>query len=70
MKFGEYILDLYCDNDGSRHRGKIEFPQTYTSEYGSICRRRAREDGWILGEKDLCPICSGVKPRKLYVRSK
>jgi hypothetical protein len=65
MIAGGYTLDLYCDRKNDRHKYD-EFPHIYVDEFGSTCRRKAREDGWIL-KKDgaaICPKCSGKTPKK------
>ena len=60
MNAGCYDLALYCDGPGPHEYD--EFPKHYTDELGSVCRRRARKAGWIIGkERDLCPKCSGKK---------
>jgi hypothetical protein len=42
-----------------------EFPHTYIDELGSVCRRNARREGWLLGkEQELCPKCSGKKRKE------
>lgn len=60
MRVDGYTLDLYCDNDSDHHRHN-EFPHTYTDEHGSVCRKNARKEGWIIGRgngKDYCPKCA------------
>lgn len=60
MIVGGYTLDLYCDKESNQHEYD-EFPDTYADEFGSTCRRRARESGWILKRNGtaICPKCSG-----------
>lgn len=65
MIVGAYTLDCYCDNvtpgvNDSRHEYG-EFPHQYVHEYGSVCRKRARADGWLFKRdgKTFCPKCSG-----------
>jgi len=69
---GGYHLDLYCDGyDAARQpvdgvHELQEFPHTFTGELGAACRRQARRQGWLLSEKQqLCPKCSGKKPRRM-----
>lgn len=76
MIVGCYSLDLYCrftgiDNpadyraESEELHGTREFPQNYTDEYGSVCRRNARKDGWKLlrDSTAICPKCvkAGIK---------
>ena len=53
MKAGYYTLDLYCDDCGRKDQ--------FTHELGSACRRIARKVGWVIGAKDVCPVCRGAK---------
>jgi len=71
---GCYTLELYCDNrkpyPEDEVHGYSEFPHQYTDELGSVCRRDARRDGWVLGKGGAatCPKCSGKK-RKPRIKS-
>ena len=59
MIVGGYTLDLYCDHKNKDHEYN-EFPHTYYEQLGSLCRKNARRDGWIL-HKDgtaTCPKCN------------
>ncbi len=66
MWAGCYTLDLYCENYDPKNRGVHdwnEFPHQFTNELGSVCRAKARKEGWII-KKDgtaICPKCSGKK---------
>lgn len=65
MIVGGYTLDLYCDRESKAHEYK-EFPHEYTAELGSVTRRNARRDGWVLNMKEgtaICPKCSGKGPK-------
>ncbi len=65
MLVGCYTLDLYCDNFKAIEHKFGDFPQQYTDEFGSACRRLAREDGWLIkSDKQLCPKCSNKKEKK------
>ena len=61
MQAGCYTLDLYCDVEGCTYNARkgIYGPDQFFSEFGSVCRRKAREAGWKLATKkdprDLCP---------------
>jgi len=62
MIVGCYSLHLYCDMKNDDH-DYFEFPHEYDHELGSVCRKEAKNDGWIL-KKDgtaICPKCSGKK---------
>lgn len=71
MIAGCYSLDLYCDKAKSGEFGTSsddaghafqEFPHQYTDELGSVCRSKARADGWIINLTEgtaICPKCSG-----------
>jgi len=61
MIVGCYVTHLYCDVDSCDY-GKDEF----TGETGGETRRLARDRGWLIGDRDLCPWHSGKtpKPRK------
>lgn len=61
---GCYSLDLYCSNDSNKHKYK-EFPHQYYDEYGSVCRARAKRDGWVFKRNGthLCPKCSGKRAK-------
>lgn len=56
-----YTLDLYCDGDNDKHSWN-EFPHEYLdSERGSVCRRMAREDGWVIrSDEAFCPKCKKI----------
>ena len=60
MRSEGYTLDLYCDVENEAHEWR-EFPHQYFGELGSNCRKRARRDGWLLGDKDVCPKCNAQK---------
>lgn len=42
-----YLLDLYCDRSNPAH-GHANPLATFTGEFGSTCRRKARQRGWVL----------------------
>ena len=59
---GCYTLDLYCDNPDCDRKGFG--PDQYTAETGATCRRNARQRGWLItADRQLCPACSGKKPK-------
>ncbi len=72
MEAGCYTLDLYCDtpdNDpdpGKRIHPFLWFPRQFINEYGSECRRKARETGWVFHRDGTltCPICNGKMTRE------
>lgn len=61
--YSGYTLDLYCDNEEDKLLSGGEYlnehSAQYTGELGSECRSRARQHGWIIGKRVLCPKCSG-----------
>jgi hypothetical protein len=74
MIVGGYALELYCDTEGCPMAGSFGIVppplcNEFTGEFGSECRREAREYGWKL---DLstgecwCPWCTGRmdKPKR------
>ncbi len=73
MWAGCYSLDLYCDNSGPNLKGMPhdgihswdEFPHNYTDELGSVCRAKARKNGWIIGSDStaICPKCNPKSKR-------
>jgi hypothetical protein len=68
MMAGCYTLDLYCDAKNDAH-GFREFPHQFFDEFGSVCRRRARQAGWRIGDPnrdvpDLCPKCNPRSKRR------
>lgn len=69
MRASGYSLHLYCDNEACPDRYPDGTYRTspqgeFMHELGSVCRRRARKAGWALGlNEDLCPRCSGKKPK-------
>lgn len=67
MIVGGYTLDLYCSNSACRHGkyGSEPAAETFFSEEGATCRRRARKRGWKfvraedgIGKDVLCPECA------------
>ena len=71
MQVGCYVLDLYCDNtkidfeEDMKIHSFNQFPHTYTAEFGSTCRREARERGWTINkDKIICPECNSIKELK------
>lgn len=72
MIVGCYTLDLYCDNveAGTCKRDKELrwplFPDNFTDERDSTCRKKAREFGWRINEKTgiaICPECIAKKKK-------
>ena len=69
MRVGGYSLHLYCDRvevengevtDRYGHRYD-EFPHEFYGETGPDCDRQARKLGWVIGDRVLCPKCSGKR---------
>ena len=52
-----YELHLYCDND---HKLLRQFADATKA----ACYKRARQRGWKVGKKDICPYCMGKKEKK------
>lgn len=64
MRVGCYTLDLYCDDDTGSQLDTKHFDGSFAQFTGhteSRCIKQARAKGWLLGERDLCPLCSGKK---------
>jgi hypothetical protein len=57
MEVGGYVLHLYCDVEDcpSWHNGTN---QEYGGPNRNHARRKAREEGWSLGKRTLCPQCN------------
>lgn len=73
---GQYVLELTCDRKGggfmrqadgtfvdSLGHIKGEFPHVYTGEQGTVVRTKARNGGWMVGQRGeheaVCPRCRG-----------